>query len=282
MSDTATSVNLGPIGVFSVEGDLTPETAAEVERLGYTAVWIAGTREARLTIVERVLAATETLAVATGVVNIWHMEARAVADTYHRFEAAYPGRFLLGIGAGHRETGADFRSPYRALVDYLDVLDERGVPKQRRALAALGPRVLKLAAERSAGAHPFLVTPAYTRQARELVGPDALLAVEHKVALGDSTSTRAAAREAIQVNLGLANYRANLARMGFGEDDLAEGGSDALVDAVVAQGDAATAAEQLRSQLVAGASHLVVNAVPSADRLPILTALAPELGVAAR
>src|ERR1700741_2318567 len=95
----------------------------------------------------------------------------------------------------------------------LDVLDERGVPKQRRALAALGPGMLKLAAERSAGAYPFLVTPFYTRRARALVGPDALLAVEHKVALGDAKSTRAAGREAIQVNLGLTNYQKNLARM---------------------------------------------------------------------
>ncbi|MEU6269419.1 TIGR03620 family F420-dependent LLM class oxidoreductase [Saccharopolyspora shandongensis] len=169
------------MGVHYVEGDLTPEAAAKVERLGYTAVWIAGTREPRLTIVERVLAATGALAVATGIVNIWYAEAQAVADTYHRLEAAYPGRFLLGIGAGHRELGTDFRSPYQALVDYLDVLDESGVPKQRRVLAALGPRVLKLAAERSAGAHPFLVTPEYTRRARELVGPDALLAVRLEV-----------------------------------------------------------------------------------------------------
>src|SRR5258706_4898761 len=205
MSNTGAGVNLGTIGVHYVEGELTPEAAAEVERLGYTAVWIAGTREAHLTIVDRVLAATETLAVATGVVNIWHVAPRAIADTYHRLEAAYPGRFLLGIGVGHREFGADFRSPYQALVDYLDVLDECGVPEQRRALAALGPRMLKLAAERSAGAYPFMVTPAYTRRARELLGPDALLAVEQKVAIGDPHSTRAAGREAIQVNLGLAN-----------------------------------------------------------------------------
>jgi probable F420-dependent oxidoreductase len=158
MSDTAAPVKLGTIGVHYVEGELTPEAAAQVERLGYTALWIAGTREARLTTVERVLAATETLAVATGVVNVWHMDARAVADTYHRLQVAHPGRFLLGIGAGHREFGAEFRSPHQAVVDYLDVLDERGVPKHRRALAALGPRMLKLAAERSAGAYPFLVT----------------------------------------------------------------------------------------------------------------------------
>jgi probable F420-dependent oxidoreductase len=279
MSNTAAGVNLGTIGVHYVEGELSPEAATEVERLGYTAVWVAGTREARLTIVDRVLGATETLTVATGVVNIWHVTAQAIADTYHRLEAAYPGRFLLGLGVGHREFGTDFRSPYQALVDYLDVLDECGVPKQRRALAALGPKVLKLAAERSAGAYPFLVTPAYTAYARHLLGPDALLAVEHKVALGDPTRTRANGREAIHVHLGLANYRANLARMGFSEDDLADGGSDTLVEGLVAQGDSVTAAKQLRTQLDAGASHLVVNAVPSADRLPSLTALAPELGL---
>jgi probable F420-dependent oxidoreductase len=282
MSDTATAIDLGAAGVHYVEVELTPEAAAEVERLGYTALWIAGTREAGLTTVERVLAATETLVVATGVVNVWHVDARAVADTYHWIETAYPGRFVLGIGAGHRELGADFRSPYQALVEYLDVLDERGVPKQRRALAALGPRMLKLAAERSVGAYPFLVTPGYTRRARELVGPDAPLAVEHKVALGDPDSTRAVGRESIKVNLGLANYRANLTRMGFGEEEVADGGSDALVDALVAQGDAATAAKHLRTQLEAGASHLVVHAVPTSDRLQVLSALAPELGVLRR
>ena len=281
MKDTTTPVNLGAVGVHYVEGELTPEAAADVERLGYTALWIAGTREAKLTIVEQVLEATETLAVATGVVNVWHMNARAVADTYHWLDAAYPGRFLLGIGAGHREHGADFRSPYQAVVDYLDVLDERGVPKHRRALAALGPRMLKLAAERSAGAHPFLVTSGYTRRARALIGPDAMLAVEHKVALGALHSTRVAGRENIAANnLALANYRANLMRMGFAEEDLTHDGSDELIDALVAQGDAATAAKQLRAQLDAGASHLVVNALPSSDRLPILTELAPELELA--
>ena len=283
MKDTTTPVNLGAVGVHYVEGELTPEAAADVERLGYTALWIAGTREAKLTIVERVLEATETLAVATGVVNVWHMNARAVADTYHWLDAAYPGRFLLGIGAGHRELGADFRSPYQAVVDYLDVLDERGVPKQRRVLAALGPRMLKLAAERSAGAHPFLVTSAYTRRARALIGPDAMLAVEHKVALGALHSTRVAGRENIAANnLALANYRANLMRMGFAEEDLTHDGSDELIDALVAQGDAATAAKQLRAQLDAGASHLVVNALPTSDRLPTLTALAPELELTRR
>jgi probable F420-dependent oxidoreductase len=282
MSGSATPVALGTIGAHYAEGDLTPGVAAEVERLGYTAVWIGGPREASLITVEQALATTETLAVATGIANVWQMDARSVADTYHRLDADYPGRFLLGIGAGHREYGASFNSPYQAVVDYLDVLDERGVPKQRRVLAALGPRMLKLAVDRSAGPYPFLVTPAYTAQAREMIGPDALLAVEHKVALGNPSSTRAAGRNAIHAHLGLVNYRANLARMGFGKDDMAGRGSDALVDAMVAQGDAATAAKQLRTQLDAGASHLVVNAIPNAARLATLTALAAELGITAR
>jgi alkanesulfonate monooxygenase SsuD/methylene tetrahydromethanopterin reductase-like flavin-dependent oxidoreductase (luciferase family) len=111
MSDTATTINLGTTGVHYVEAELTPEVAAEVERLGYTALWIAGTREARLTTVERVLAATEMLVVATGVVNVWHMDARAVAETYHWLETAHPGRFLLGIGAGASGVRSRFPIP---------------------------------------------------------------------------------------------------------------------------------------------------------------------------
>jgi probable F420-dependent oxidoreductase len=272
-------VNLGTFGVHYVQAELSPDAAAEIEQLGYRALWISGSRGADLTVVRRILDATENLVVATGVLNIWYAEAHAVAETYHRVEAAYPARFLLGIGAGHPELGADFRSPYRAMIDYLDVLDEYDVPKPRRLLAALGPRMLQLAAERSAGAYAYLVTPKYTRQARDLVGPNPVLAVEHKVALGQTAHTRNAGRHAIEVSLGLANYRANLARMGFGERDVAQGGSDALIDALVAQGDAATAATQLRAQLDAGASHLVVHAVPNADRLATLAALAPQLGL---
>jgi probable F420-dependent oxidoreductase len=249
MSDMATRINLGTIGVHYVAGELTPQAAAVVERLGYTAVWIAGTREAHLTIAERVLAATETLAAATGVVNIWHINAR-VADTYHRLKAAYPGRFRA-IGAGHRRAPGRLPLPIPGAGRLPGRAGRRGVPKQRRALAALGPKVLKLAAERSAGAYPFLVIPAYTARARELLGPDALLAAEHQVALGEPISTRAAGRQAIQVHLRLANYRASLTRLGFGEHDLDDRRSNALDDALVAQGDAATAAKQLHTQLAA-------------------------------
>lgn len=277
MSETAPRVDLGTVGVFLGKFGLTEQHAVGVEQLGYRALWIGGSPEQDLTIVERVLGATERLAVATGIVNIWTADARAVADSYHRIEAAHPGRFVLGIGVGHREFDTEFRTPYQALVDYLDLLDERGVPTQRRVLAALGPRVLKLAAERSAGAHPYLVPAAYTGPAREVVGPDALLAVEHKVALGNRAATRTAGRNTIHLYLGLSNYLANLRRLGFTEADLAKPGSDALVDALVAQGDASSAAKQLRAHLDAGASHLAVQVVGAEDPLPTLAALAPEL-----
>src|SRR5882724_202788 len=160
MSSVATPVPLGTVGVWAASWELTPARIAEIERLGYGTLWIGGSPEAGLAIVETALAATSTLSLATGIVNIWSAEPGAVADSYHRLEAAYPGRFLLGIGAGHPEHTTEYLQPYQALVNYLDVLDERGVPADRRVLAALGPKVLRLAADRAAGAHPYLVPPA--------------------------------------------------------------------------------------------------------------------------
>jgi probable F420-dependent oxidoreductase len=280
MSDTASPIALGAIGVHFARGDLTPAAAAEVERLGYTALWIGGVNDARLTAVEDALKATTTLIIATGIANVWNTDARSVAETYHRFQSSYPGRFLLGIGAGHREYEQGFSSPYQAVTDYLDVLDDQDVPEHRRVLAALGPRMLELASRRSAGPYPYLVSPAYTRQARELIGADAVLAVEHKVAIGELDVTRAAGRDSIYPHLQLVNYRTNLARMGFTNHDMAGRGSDGLVDTLVAQGNASLAAHRLRTQLEAGASHLVVNAIPSSDRLQTLRALAPKLRLA--
>ncbi len=124
-----------------------------------------------------------TLKVATGIVNIWTADAGPIAESFHRIEAAYPGRFLLGIGVGHPEAHTEYKKPYDALTEYLDELDENGVPKDRVVVAALGPQVLKLSARRSAGAHPYLTTPEHTAQARELIGPDAFIAPEHKVML---------------------------------------------------------------------------------------------------
>ena len=145
-----------------------------------------------MSFVEPILEQTETLQVATGIVNVWTAPAEQVAESYHRIENAYPGRFLLGVGVGHPEHTEEYRKPYDVLVDYLDALDAAKVPTSRRVLAALGPKVLKLSAQRSAGAHPYLTTPAHTEKARELLGNTVFLAPEHKVVLSSRTPSRPA------------------------------------------------------------------------------------------
>ena len=182
MTDSADGKpNLGRFGSFG--RGVTPQQAKEIESLGYGAVWVGGSPPAELAWVEPILAATNTLQVATGIVNIWTADAKPVAESFHRIDKAYPGRFLLGIGVGHPEAISEYRKPYDALADYLDRLDDYGVPAERRVVAALGPRVLQLSAQRSAGAHPYLTTPEHTAQARELIGRSAFLAPEHKVVL---------------------------------------------------------------------------------------------------
>ena len=153
---------------------------------------------------------------ATGIVNIWTAAAGPVAESFHRIDKAYPNRFLLGIGVGHPEAHTEYKKPYDALTEYLDKLDEYGVPKDRRVVAALGPQVLKLSARRSAGAHPYLTTPEHTAQARELVGPDAFIAPEHKVVLTtDAEKARAVGRKALEIYLNLPNYLNNWKRLGL-------------------------------------------------------------------
>ncbi|GHC90963.1 LLM class F420-dependent oxidoreductase [Nocardiopsis terrae] len=276
----ATPVALGRHGVWLPHQYVDEDVAAEVERLGYGTLWVGGSPTSELEPVATALAATSRLAVATGIVNIWSAPAEEVADAYRRLEAAYPGRFLLGIGAGHRETdGGEAVRPLRGMREYLDVLDAEGVPGNRRVLAALGPKMLELSAERAAGSHPYLVTPEHTRTAREVLGEGPLLAVEHKAVLGgDSAETRRAAREGMSFYLGIRNYAANLARLGFTSGDLADGGSDALVDALVAQGSAREAAAALDAHLTAGADHVVVQPLPGeCDRLGTLARLSPVL-----
>ena len=143
-------LDLGRVGVWTF-GAPTPEQAAEIEKLGYGAVWPGGSPAGDLAFVEPILAATEKLQVATGIVNVWTAPAGQVAESYHRIEAAYPGRFVLGVGIGHPEHTKEYRKPYDVLVEYLDELDAAGVPVARRVVAALGPKVLRLAADRSAG-----------------------------------------------------------------------------------------------------------------------------------
>ena len=277
-----TKPDLGKYGVFG--RGATPQQAKEIEALGYGAVWVGGSPPAELDWVEPLLAATDTLQVATGIVNIWTAAAGPVAESFHRIDKAYPDRFLLGIGVGHPEATTEYKKPIAALTEYLDKLDEYGVPRQRRVVAALGPRVLELSARRSAGAPPYLTTPEHTAQAREVIGPDAFLAPEHKVVLTtDGEKARAVGRKALDIYLNLANYLSNWKRLGFTDDDVAKPGSDALVDAVVAYGSPEQIAARLRAHLDAGADHVPVQVLTSPDKLvPALTELAGPLGLTAR
>lgn len=274
----------GRYAVLTFPPLIPPEVAVEVEALGYRTVWLAGSPPADLGVLEPVLAATKSLTVGSDIVNIWSAPATEVAESFHRFEATYPGRFVLGIGTGHREIDNDYRKPYGALVSYLDELDQAGVPVQRRALAALGPRVLQLAGERSAGALPYLVTPAHTRTAREILGPDALLSVGQSVVLqADPELARATAAPTIDAYLGLTNYVQNLRRLGFTEHDVTKPGTVELIDALIAHGDADTVAARLRAHLDAGADQVALAVLPSegdeGSILPTLRALAPVLDV---
>ncbi len=272
--------DLGRFGVWT-GGPVTPEQAVEIEKLGYGAVWVGGSPAAALSFVEPILAKTSTLQVATGIVNIWSAAAKPVAESFHRIEAGYPGRFLLGVGVGHPEHTQQYRKPYDALVEYLDELDAATVPASRRVLAALGPKVLKLSAQRSAGAHPYLTTPEHTARARELVGTSVFLAPEHKVVLStDADEARAIGRQYTGFYLGLSNYVNNWLRLGFTEDDVAKPGSDRLIDAVVAHGTADDVAERLNEHLEAGADHVCIQVLGGWDKLlPTLTELAGPLGL---
>lgn len=269
--------NLGQFGSFG--RGVTPQQATEIEALGYGAVWVGGSPPAALSWVEPILQATTTLCVATGIVNIWSAPAQRVAESFHRIEAAYPGRFLLGIGVGHAEMISEYRKPYNALVEYLDRLDDYGVPANRRVVAALGPRVLGLSARRSAGAHPYLTTPEHTARARELIGPSAFLAPEHKVVLTtDSARARTVGRQALDMYFNLANYRNNWKRLGFTDDEVSRPGSDRLVDAVVAYGTPDAIAARLNEHLLAGADHVPIQVLTEDDNLvSALTELAKPL-----
>jgi probable F420-dependent oxidoreductase len=271
----------GRFGIWAHGSNLTPETAVELERLGFETLWVGGSPNGDLAIVGELLDATDQVTVATGVVNIWADPAEQVAASFHRIQQGHPGRFLLGIGVGHPEARSDYTRPYEALERYLDVLDEEEVPPSRRLLAALGPRVLRLAADRTAGAHPYLTTPAHTRQARDLLGPDRLLAPEHKVVLDTDIDRARALGRAKVANpyLGLTNYTNNLRRLGFDDTDFADGGSDRLVDALVAHGDAQTVADRLTEHLDAGADHVAIQLLtaPGADPLDGYRQLAAAL-----
>lgn len=284
MSDVATPVPLGSYGVWLRERLVTKAIARGLEEQGYGALWLGAADGEVLEGARIALATTRTLSVATGIVNIWTSDAQATAAAYHRLEELAPGRFLLGIGAGHREAnGPQAIKPYQAMNDYLDVLDREGVPADRRVLAALGPRMLRLSAERAAGAHPYLVNPDYTRSARATLGERPLLAPEHKVALSaDREEGLRQAREGLDIYLrmGMQNYLENFRRLGFEDRDFEGGGSERLLDAMVAQGSPEAIAAEVRRHLDAGADHVPLHPIhDAAEVVDVMGRLATALGL---
>jgi probable F420-dependent oxidoreductase len=276
--DTVTS-DLGRFGLFGLGA--TPEQAQAIERLGYGTIWVGGSPAAELSFVEPLLESTTTLKVATGIVNIWSAAAKPVAESFHRINTAYPGRFVLGVGVGHPEVDTQYRKPYEALVSYLDELDEYGVPVNQRVLAALGPRVLKLSAERAAGAHPANATPEHAARARAIIGPNALLAPVHNVVLNpDAEQARAIGRTALDGYFDTTNYVSSWKRLGFTDADVTRPGSDRLIDAVVAHGTPEDVATRLGEYLSAGANHVAILVHGGPDKvLPTLSELAGPLGL---
>lgn len=276
-------IDIGRVGVwcrelrFHEDRAAAADAAAELEELGFGALWIPDVGGDVLGAVEEMLAATRRVPIATGILNIWMHEADAVAAGVAALEQRYPGRFLVGLGASHapivNADGADrYGRPLSVMRDYLDELDAASVPlpEDRRVLAALGPKMLELSRDRSIGAHPYNVPPKHSEIAREALGPGKLLAPEVSVALApDAAAAREKARRFETDYLGLPNYVNNFLRLGYDESDVTGTPSDRLLDDVIAMGDEAAAAAMVTAHHEAGADHVCVQLVPSDDaRLP--------------
>jgi probable F420-dependent oxidoreductase len=257
-------MNLGKIGIWTSYRPFGVERADEaaklIEQLGYGTWWVGSSPH--VPDIRPVLEATSTLVAATGILNVWNNEPGDTAAADAALRADFPGRFMLGIGIGHPEATSDYRRPLRSMRAFLDGLDAAPAPPPvgERCLAALGPKMLDLAAERTAGAHTYFVPVEHTRSARERLGPDKLIATEVAcVVETDPARAKAVAREYATLYLGLRNYTRNLLDFGFAEEDFAEGGSDRLLDAIVPQGGADRIAEVVRAHLDAGADHVCVQ-----------------------
>jgi probable F420-dependent oxidoreductase len=272
------------IGIWTGALDFLPtaqlkETAAEIEALGYGAIWVpevAG-RDVFVTLTH-VLSSTQRLVGATGIANIWGRDAVAMSGGVRAVTEAFPDRVLLGLGVSHQNLveglrGHHYRRPLEAMSAYLDALEaapytaQRPSTPVRRVIAALGPKMLALAAEKTDGAHPYLVPVEHTAEARGILGPAPLLCPEQMFVLDhDPASARATARATLAVYLAQPNYARNLLRLGFTEEDFAGSGSDRLVDALVVWGDVDAVVERVRAHLDAGADHVCVQALVDEKR----------------
>ncbi|MET7339384.1 LLM class F420-dependent oxidoreductase [Nonomuraea sp. NPDC005650] len=262
-------MELTGVGVWSMHlgfgdpGEIT-EAAAELEELGFSAVWIPEGGGAAFDRIGRLLSATRRMVIATGILNVWMHTPAETAAAYARLSAG--GRFLLGLGVSHAMVvdGAEpgrYRRPLAAMTTFLDGLDtaETPVPVEGRVLAALGPKMLEVAAQRARGVHPYLVTPEHTYRAREAVGADALVLPEQTAILcANRDEARAVATDWLQLYLSLPNYANSLRRLGFTDDDLATT-SDRLFDAVIAWGDEQAVMRRVAEHRAAGADHVAVQ-----------------------
>ncbi|MEU4520423.1 TIGR03620 family F420-dependent LLM class oxidoreductase [Amycolatopsis sp. NPDC024027] len=255
------TIELGRLGAYLTAAEATAAQAVALEEAGYGAVWLAASPAADLLPAERLLDATSRIVVGTSVLNVWQADAEEVAASYHRIARKHADRLLLGIGAGHREINAGYASPVAKVASYLDTLHAAGVPAGRVLLAALGPRMLRLAADRAAGTLTLQVTPEHTRRAREVLGPDKLVLPGHGVLLDtDVARARETGRAAVRPMLGIANYAGNLRRIGYTDEDLTEPFSDRLIDALVLHGDEEAIVAGIRAELAAGADHVGLHA----------------------
>jgi probable F420-dependent oxidoreductase len=281
-------MDLGRVGIWTFALDLQPvmrarEVAAELEELGYGAIWVPdAVGRDPLVHAALLLGGTNRIAIGTGIAQIYGRDPMTMTGGWKTISEAFPGRFVLGLGVSHQPMveglrGQTYGPPLTAMREYLERMDTamyvaaEPTEPPRRVLAALGPRMLALAAERADGAHPYNVPPEHTARAREILGPEKLLAPEQAVLLEtDPVEARRIGREHMAIYLGLPNYMNNLRRFGITDDDIADGGSDRLVDTVVAWGDVDAVRARVQAHLDAGADHVAVQVLtPERGTLPL-------------
>lgn len=278
-------MDIGQVGIWtrldpwpSAEGQ---QAVAELEELGYGAVWFPESRgRESFTQAALLLSATRRIVVATGITNLYGRDPMAMAGAQETLAEAYPDRFLLGIGVSHapmveRLRGHRYERPLETMRAYLDAMDAATfaaappTSEPERVLAALGPKMLQLAATRAGGAHPYFIPVEHTTEARRVMGAGPLLAPEQAVVLeSDPSTARQIARAHMATYLQLPNYTNNLRRLGYGEEDLADGGSNQLVDAIVAWGGIEAAKARVRAHLQAGADHVCIQVLTADAALP--------------
>ncbi len=280
-------LDLGAVGLWHGPVDAHPsaaviEAAQEMEAIGFRSLWLAeAVGRDPMVQAANILGQTKTLKLATGIANIYARDPMTMNAGQRTLAEAYPGRFLLGLGVSHGHLVAgirkhDYSKPYSYMVEVLAKMDSAlfmavgPATRPARVLAALGPKMLELAATQAEGAHPYFTTPDHTKLARDVMGPAALLAPEQMVCFEtDPVKARETARLRMKIYLGLPNYANNLLRLGFTEDDIANGASDRLVDAIVAWGTTDQIVARIREHHAAGADHVCVQVLRPDNALPM-------------